>query len=314
MGNRNGKFKNGVDWGEEGLKPTTDLNPTLNEIIDFAGGGMAEGQYRVLQSNNVYTNGDHFVVDEFTDATGTNNTVNTGSTNANYEITDKLYYLTYTDAVNIDDNTEVNVLGDNSKTLVKTISSVNKIISKHDYEIWGHHYGGGSAGHDYKIYSKFYYSDSTSEEVSETFVFTTSTDDVWTTGSVDNPQLYKKVSYVEIYLEIDYSISPEEMKTRNNSLDVQDFDSTSSVVCDTNTKTLDGTEESVLVYGDKTNTSNTNITVDISDGTTTLSSQPLNEVIALTGFTSGTLELTFNLTTTDSSETPTIGGFSSYIR
>lgn len=86
------------------------------------------------------------------------------------------------------------------------------------------------------------------------------------------------------------------------------------VVCDTGVKTLDGTESLICVYADITLPTNTTITVDISDGTTTLSGQALNSPIGLSTLTAASdLELTFNLSTTNTAVTPEITGYGVYI-
>lgn len=74
----------GTDWGEEGLKPTTDLVPTLNTIVTNDGIADAELAHRILQSNDIFTNGPNLVVDEFTDATGFKNTVDDDLSNADF--------------------------------------------------------------------------------------------------------------------------------------------------------------------------------------------------------------------------------------
>ena len=92
---------------------------------------------------------------------------------------------------------------------------------------------------------------------------------------------------------------------------------TGTISSDTNTFTLDGTEKACLIYSDQTTPANTNVTVDISDGTTTLSAQAITNkstgVIDMTSLSSGTLKLTFNLSTTDTSVTPVQRGWGALI-
>ena len=98
MAIRNDKFKSGNDWGEEGLRPTTDLNPTINAVINLAAKGQAQNAYQTLQANDVFDNKDFLAADEFVDTDGTNNTVNTGSTTADFDSVDgDEYYLSFTE-------------------------------------------------------------------------------------------------------------------------------------------------------------------------------------------------------------------------
>jgi len=73
----NNKFKSGTNrtTPTARIKPTNE-NDTDDAILNFAGVGIAENAFRILQSNNIFTNGVYFVVDEFTDSSGINNTTN----------------------------------------------------------------------------------------------------------------------------------------------------------------------------------------------------------------------------------------------
>jgi len=66
----------GTNYTEEGLKPS-DVNVTNDAIIEYAGKGVAQNAYMTLQANNIFVNQDALAADEFTDVSGTNNTVNT---------------------------------------------------------------------------------------------------------------------------------------------------------------------------------------------------------------------------------------------
>jgi len=61
-------------------------------------------------------------------------------------------------------------------------------------------------------------------------------------------------------------------------------------------------------------TSISNITVDITDGTTTLSAQNINDTINISSLGGGQLKLTYNLSTTDSTITPEVYGIGGILK
>lgn len=77
-----------------------------NEQTDNLGTLSAQNAYQVLQANNVFENKDYIAVDEFTDATGTNNTVNTSSSTGTFN----------TDHYGLDSNADGNAQNDTTIT------------------------------------------------------------------------------------------------------------------------------------------------------------------------------------------------------
>lgn len=77
--------------------------------------------------------------------------------------------------------------------------------------------------------------------------------------------------------------------------------------------TLDNTEKAIVLYGRKSTPTNTAITVNITDGSTTLSNKSLNSTIDISSLSSGSLGLTFNLTTSDPTVTPLLYGYGVYL-
>lgn len=75
----------GTDWGEEGLKPTVDLNQTINAIIEFAAKGQSQIPFTTLKATGNWVNEGNLAADRTTDSNGINNTINTGSTTAEFE-------------------------------------------------------------------------------------------------------------------------------------------------------------------------------------------------------------------------------------
>ncbi len=325
---RNDKIKNGADYLNGEVLYDYDLDDTNNAIIEFAGAGMAENAYRILQANNVYTNGDHFVVDEFTDATGTKNTVNTGSTNCAYVGASDHYALFgATGTTEIAEVDGASLVSSNNFTITGTIDSSSGYFDKVKFITLS----SGTVTHTITI-KKGSTTIATNDLVTSstgikeiTFIRSDYSEiledgDTWSIVITTTGHIYKNsvsTNHSGSYFDYTSQVCPYLASSPIDWLYFAEYIEQSSpgvVVCDTNTKTLDGTEGSVCIYADQVNTANTSITVNISDGTTTLTGKALNEVHALTGFSSGTLELTFNLITTDTSETPELTGYGVYIK
>ena len=109
MGERSDKIGAGTDWGEEGLRPTVDLNPTFDTVIDNIGTGHAQNAYMTLQANDVFANKDNLAADEYTDSNGTNNTLNAGATTAIYTASSDDYRLGFTDEASGDTTHQSNM-------------------------------------------------------------------------------------------------------------------------------------------------------------------------------------------------------------
>ena len=99
-----GNIKNnklgGSDFGELYEADYEDFNTTFDKVADLIyearrsyGIGNAENAVRILQSNNVFTNGPNLVTDEFTDEDGVNNTVNISKSSADYNSSEDKYEI-----------------------------------------------------------------------------------------------------------------------------------------------------------------------------------------------------------------------------
>jgi len=324
MANRNTKL-GGTNWTEEGLKPT-DINDTNDTIVGYAGIGIAQNAYQVLQSNNVFENKNFLSADEFISATGTNNTVNTGTSTASF-VTDH-YRLSVSASGSDITETAQPTLGSNVLSTGKVghriqtkaacfLSSITKHASCTATTAYLHSDAGtvlGTAtfsGNTATFSSPIELTDATFYRVlvdKSASIYTKmynpspgypflGTNLDFTTGSVVNTNDTSAWCIVSV--------------ASQNSV----TSTTGTVVCDTNIKILDGTEGSIAIYADKTLPTNTTMTVDVSDGTTTLSAQALDEVIGLSTLTaSSDLKLTFNLATTDTNVMPEIKGWGIFIK
>jgi len=317
MAIRNNKL-GGNDWQfQETNLASSDLNDTFNAVIDKAntiGVGVAQNAYQTLQANNIFQNKDFLAADEFVTASGTNGTINTGNSTAEISSTDgcviRPAYEALSDTTITNLSSVANIFdGDNSTlesfgvgtSLVyvgKTFASKYVKYVKYKFTIYGssiytatiklEYYDGSnwvvekviknSPRNNGESFEDLYYFNKTVQGIRLTFVAS-------------------NLSYTLWLYTLDYGGS------HNNS---------SVLICDTNTLTLNGTEDVLSVYADKEVPTNTNITVDISDGTNSITGQPVNSTIDISSLGSGTLQLTFNLTTTDTTVTPKIYGWSVY--
>jgi len=246
--------------------------------------------YRTLQANNTFVNGDGLVVDEFTTAAGTNSTKTSGI--AAFGGTK----LVLPNGAGTHTTPLPNASGSTVGTgLVFTMSTVNNVFINSLTATLTN----GS------FYVKFIYTDGTSYQS----VLLGSTGGSFTfTGSNPNPT--KSVAQAGIGIDPIYGGTVSFASgyyTSNN------FALSGTAVCNSNTQTLTGAERNLLVYSDKTLPTNTSMTVDISDGTTTLAAQPFDTVIDISTLGAGTLSLTFNLATTDTAVTPSLKGYGVYI-
>lgn len=62
-----------------------DMEETLRTIVNIGSKGMAQMPYNILQDNGSFTNQDYLFADRFTDSTGANDTVTTASTTATFD-------------------------------------------------------------------------------------------------------------------------------------------------------------------------------------------------------------------------------------
>lgn len=298
----------------------------MNKLADNVFTGIAQNAYQTLQANNVFENKDFLAADEFTDADGTNDTVNTGSSTATYNSSQTRYELSSTvgtpEAATAVSAPETGSTGNISTTMsiansgfISTIRFVNATNNTGDTFTFNIIRGsttlasvtaaGGNSG------------------TTGTATFTISDyDSILASGDTITVQsvytggvCYNKTG--QTYSGTDFSYTSQNVPATNSG-SVVPFEftdasystsGTETVLSDTDTLTLGGTEEFITVYGDKSVPTNTTLTVDVSDGSTTLSAQALDEAIDVSSLSTGTLELTFNLASSNGASTPFIKGW-----
>lgn len=305
-----------------------DLDDTNNALIDVAANGVAQNAYQTLKHAGTFDNKDNLGADRFTDVDGVNNTVDIGNTTAFFE-TNK-YVLNYTDEASGDtthtfaergswDNTENafdgddetyaeieddNLFSDSSidNALGKTFSERFIHIIKYDVSTLG----GGSLTGDVEL------------QIYDGTSWTTVTTIGQIPGSGTSSYsgefvLDSNAQGIRILFDHPDSTNNRTLNNKVFILEYGDCDSSSTLLYNQNLPSLTGNEKSICVYADEVNTTNTNITYNVSDGTTTISDLELNTVNGIASLGSGQLEITFNLSTTDTGETPELYGYSYYI-
>ena len=284
-----------------------DVNETIT-YLEKQEIGNAEIAYRVLQSNNTFTNGPNVVVDEFTDSNGTNNTVD--SSTGQYDSTDDFYWLSWSDGTDIFVSTQYDDTSENESptwTTLHNYTGIDSFIDTVDCETRGT-YGDGSG--TMPIRMTFTYDDATT--YSQTLNTSGGT---FTSKTYTNINKRKKVSSILVEWNWPGFEDTKYAQIRNFNANVKTIDSSSNVVIDTGVA-LDGNEELFTIsVPDATFPDDTSITATLTDGTNSLPAATIDTVskgvvIGNDGtLGSGTLGVTFTLSTTDEEVTPTLPGY-----
>lgn len=291
------------EWVDGDVLTADDLNDSFGGVSK----GYAEQANKILKAAGAYENGDTTASENYTTSAGVNGTVNTGSTTSLFD-TDS--YVLPDFLQDEGDATEFSLTGTTTTTTAYDITFATESLLEEVIIEIKNTFNYSDTTH----YIDFYYNDATSQTVTYT---TGGGNGTYVERTTANPQLAKVVTRVRYRVKLAYS-SNRDIYLQNLSFFAGVYLSTSDIVCDTNTITLDGTEKAIQIYSDHETPTNTSVTVDVSDGTSTLVSGAtftgkFTDVLALTGVTSGTLELTFNLITTDASATPTQSGWGVYV-
>lgn len=323
----------GTDFSNGEVLYDYDLDDTNNIIINAVGAGHAENSYKMLQVADVFTNGPNTAADEFTDATGTNNTVNIGTSTAIFSGnsyiglndiagSNTLYNPdTFTNPSNaFDKNLSTFAYwssastGTITKNLGETFASptyITHLISKFGW------YGSGGGTNSYNI-DVYTYNGSTWSLFGNLSSGSLAGSSYAGTG-FDSIIVNQTVSGIAIRASVTSTSSI------SNKFDCYELQyglgaSSSIVVCDSNTLTLDGTEKALIVSTpDSVWGTGNSYTVTASDGTTSTSAQTINStskntgVFSISTLSSGTLKLTFTLATSNTSFTPELKGYGVYV-
>lgn len=275
-------------------------NETENAIINASLKGQAQIPFSILKSAGAFTNEGHLCADRTTDANGINNTINTISTNATYN-SDGDYYNCYNGDIS---------MGEDTADYSNTSGSYQTYVSKspadyiHSVEIQTQ----ASLSRNYRFKVTFNYNDLTSADSTESIITSALS---LTTSLLLNPNPGKVVSTFDVKGKLDSTADSPTLYLRNTEWFELGLES--SVIADTGTLTLDGTENAISIYNDAIIPTNTSMSVVVSDGTNSTSSYPLgaktSTIIPIEDLSSGTLKMTFTLATTDTTVTPTWSGY-----
>lgn len=258
----------GTDWVDGNVLTAADLVDTIDANTKAAMTGMAQVPYTTLKSTGTWENEGHLAADRTTVAAGINGTINTGSTTSIFD-TDK-----YNNIVN---NTEtqnaVSYSGGSSSSL--TISGSITAVSGFFSQIsWQRDRSGFAVTisatvtkNGTTIASKSFTSNSNAivgvSFVKEDYSELLENGDSYTITITDSRDILKDLTGQTGDL-----FSTDDVV--NTITFIEDYTLTeSTLICDTNTLTLDGTENALMVYGDTTLPAGTSINVEISTPTNT---------------------------------------------
>jgi len=314
----------GTDWAAETVA-FEDLNDTFDAVIDKGNVGIAQLAYKHLKDDGSFTNEDYLAADLFTDADGVNNTVVTGTTTALYSASSDNYTLNVgtdlassgtdhygtdgsgggswsnvSNAFDSDDDTYATATGyaqGVTRWLGKTFSST--AIGAARYKVYT---SVAPSGYSNPIYLQTYNGS----------VWTTvSTVGINTGGSTTfsgSVTIDDTIQGVRLFFSHNTGSNTGTTTDRVYTLEYGAFDAT-DVVTTESVLTLIGDEKFITVYGKKDLPSGTTITMDISDGTTTLTTQPLDQSVSIATLSAGDLDITFNLETALTANTPALYGY-----
>lgn len=333
MAIRNTKL-GGPDFTDGEVLYDYDLDDT-NDILINNSILTSELSYRILQSNNVWTQGPNIIVDEFTDSNGSQNTVNSNSEKY-FDLTDNIFILPpideastdttsttasgstsgWTNEENVfdgDDATYASISGSDSYdgTIGKTFSA--KTIESCRYKVYINATQASSGSADLQ-----YYNGTSWVTITSIGSVGSSPNTVTWEGTIDTKDLG---NIQGLRINVNPSISSlNSVEFRVFTLEYGNYTSSNEVIVDSNTTSLDGNENGfVISIPDATFPTNTTISATIGDGTNTLTKTAVDStskgVVIGNGtafggpLSSGTLQVTFTLETTDSTVTPTLPGY-----
>lgn len=306
----------GTDFTDGEVLFDYDLDDTVDELLKQIGTGQAQLAYQTLQANNVFDNKDFLVADEFVSETGTNSTLNSGSTTGLYDETNDYYIARIADEASGDTThdpdsfTDVANAFDNDDSTFATKASGS--VTSFTFEL-GKTFSAKTVLGVYYKYTASHAGGSTNPSTVvklQTYNGSTWSDHTTLTNTSGYVQINSSIQGVR--LEIEMTSDNSAIKTANVfTLEYgQFYEASSDVVCDSSVANLDGNEKSLVIYADKdTSSSGSDITLDVTDGTTSITSQSLNDIINISSFTSGSLGVTFNMITSGTINTPTLSGY-----
>lgn len=304
----------------------TNFDDVTNNMGIPIGVASAQNYFELLKQSDV-DNEDYLIADIFTDSDGVKNTISTGDSSARYNADDDLYTIEKASS----SATGTTTSDSNSLTQSGTVAN---FFDDDENTYWGLTDSGDAgvnntyAGKTFtstlitNIYVKAYFDSNQNGELTGNMYLQTYDGATWTNHTLlgSGTITTTPISFDDI-IQINDTIQGYRVRISTDGLDsgtshlhryyeigVVTFNSTDDV--ETNTLiTLDGNEKGIIVFDKSTKPTNTSITVDVSDGTTTLAAQSVRSYIDISSLSSGNLSLDFNLNTTDTSATPSLYGY-----
>ena len=317
---------------------------SANEVIESIGRLSSQNTNRILKSDtSVFVNEQYSGADDFTDANGVMNTVDTGNSSSSYDTSNEYYVLKLSDEASgdtthdpdsmtnpenaFDDNdstsaTYTQSAGNSDTRLGKTFASktIRIIRTKSSGSIKVGAPGSGTINWNWALkLQKF--NGATWDDIS-TLDTGSGSSGIPGGGGVNTVDSFsitnnniEEITIEGVRLELIVSVAGVASNYSATTVAIQsieygNFDSSSTV--ETNSIISDIVPDSIVVYGEKDIPTDTSITVDVSDdggSTFSLTGKELDTAIDTSSFTVGNLALKFNLATTDTSVTPKIFGY-----
>jgi len=327
----------GTDWVDGEVLYSVDLNDTIDRIAVIVTSSVSVGTaqlcYKHIVDDASFTNEEYLAADIFSDSDGLNDTVNTGSSTADYHYIDEQaggidyagkYVLnivdtssgdtdhyggsdsTWSDVSNAFDNDDATQSAHHDDRSGISDCYIGKTFSAKVVGVVRYKFTSSLGGSGGLLYCKLQkYNGSVWSDV--TTIFDLDSDDSsyhYETGSYT---VNESVQGLRLYFNYNDS-QTEHRFTSVYSFEYGTYITDKTVVAES-ILPLTGDETYVSVFAKKTLPTDTSITVDITDGTTTISDQYLEQAIDISSLSSGNLGLTFNLATTDTLKTPELIGY-----
>ena len=296
----------------------TNFDDVTNNGLIPVGVSSAQNYFETLKHAGDVDNEDYLIADIFTDADGDKDTISTGATGAIYD-SENLIYLAYPAAFSTGTLHDPDSFTDAANAFdANATSYASKAPAKgpFDYDLGRTFSSQYVSGIYYKVTVNIAMS-GTGNPALRTYVIETYDGAAWNVVNTFSHTLAGSHTVGE-YIKIDDTIEGIRLNLSSNGtsntpvIQVQCVNAAFSTATDVTTTTLialDGTEKGIIVFDKSIKPTDTSITIDVSDGSTILTSQPVRSYIDISTLSSGSLTLDFNFISTESTATAQLYGY-----
>lgn len=278
---------------------------------------IGKNAVEILRQTGNYASGNGIAPEIFSDSTGLKNSVNSGLTDADFD-TDHFYISQL--------GTEYSHgSGASPSTLTNSAENSGIVNFNGFFSSVSVRKASGTTTLRVRVYKNsvvvadknYIHTTSDSESIPFTqsdYTETFEVGDEWeilvTYVSGTSNRFYKGTSSAQSYEGFSLNYTTSGIGSSTIKLQSMTPTSDAEIVCDTNLLTLDDDDTNLNIYAKLDIESNTEIKIDVTDGTTTISDKELNSDIDISSLTGGNLEIKFKLHTDNYSNTPKIYEFS----